>query len=74
MYLLYFYHFYSMIYTTNSIENLNRQIRKVTKHKVSFDQASNLLDLVFMVIKDHEVNNWQNIQLLTSNIGLKYTI
>jgi transposase-like protein len=48
-----------MIYTTNSIENLNRQIRKVTKHKVSFDKASNLLDLVCMVIKDHEANNWQ---------------
>ncbi len=48
-----------MIYTTNSIENLNRQIRKVIKHKVTFDKASNLLDLVFMVIKDFEANNWQ---------------
>jgi transposase-like protein len=37
-----------MIYTTNSIENLNRQIRKVTKTKVTF-----------MVIKDFEANNWQ---------------
>jgi putative transposase len=41
-----------MIYTTNSIENLNREIRKVTKTKVTFDKESNLLDLVFMVIKD----------------------
>jgi putative transposase len=48
-----------LIYTTNSIENLNRQIRKVTKHKVNFDKASNLLDLVFMVIKDFEADNWQ---------------
>jgi putative transposase len=48
-----------MIYTTNSIENLNRQIRKVIKHKVTFDKGSNLLDLVFMVIKDFEGNNWQ---------------
>ena len=48
-----------MIYTTNSIENLNRQIRKVTKTKVTFDKESNLLDLVFMVIKDFEANNWQ---------------
>ena len=38
-----------MIYTNNSIENLNRQIRKVTKTKVTFDKESNLLDLVFMV-------------------------
>jgi len=40
-----------MIYTTNSIENLNRQIRKVTKTKVTFDKESNMLDLIFMVIK-----------------------
>lgn len=48
-----------MIYTTNSIENLNRQIRKVTKTKVTFDKESKLLDLIFMVIKDFEANNWQ---------------
>jgi len=48
-----------MIYTTNSIENLNRQIRKVTKTKVTFDKESKLLDLIFMVIKDFETNNWQ---------------
>jgi putative transposase len=48
-----------LIYTTNSIENLNRQIRKVTKQKVNFEKASNLLDLVFMVIKDFEADNWQ---------------
>ena len=48
-----------MIYTTNSIENLNRQIRKVTKTKVSFDKADNLLDVVFMVIKDFEGHHWQ---------------
>jgi len=48
-----------MIYTTNSIENLIRQVRKVTKTKVTFDKIENLLDLVFMVIKDFEHNNWQ---------------
>jgi len=48
-----------MIYTTNSIENLNRQIRRVTKTKVTFDKEENLLDLVYMVIKDFEFNNWQ---------------
>lgn len=48
-----------MIYTTNSVENLNRQIRRVTKTKVTFDKADNLLDLTFMVIKDFEANNWQ---------------
>ena len=48
-----------MIYTTNSIENLNRQIRKVTKTKISFKCENNLLNLVYMVIKDFEANNWQ---------------
>ena len=48
-----------LVYTTNSIENLNRQIRKVLKHKVTFVKESNLLDLVFMVIKDFEADNWQ---------------
>jgi transposase-like protein len=54
-----------MIYTTNSIENLNRQIRKVTKTKVTFDKESNLLDLVFMIIKDFECNNWQKYPVIT---------
>ncbi|MEM9738032.1 MAG: transposase [Bacteroidota bacterium] len=59
-----------MIYTTNSIESLNRQIRKITKTKVSFEQEENLLDLIFMIIKDFEANNWQqyavtNLQYLT---------
>jgi transposase-like protein len=48
-----------MIYTTNSIENLNRQIRKITKTRVTFDKESNLLGLIFMLIKDFEANNWQ---------------
>ncbi len=48
-----------MIYTTNSIENLNRQIRRVTKTKVSFEKESKMLDLIFVVIQDFEANNWQ---------------
>lgn len=47
------------IYTTNSLENLNRQIRRVTKSKVSFDKVENLLDLVYMIVKEIEESNWQ---------------
>jgi putative transposase len=47
-----------MIYTTNSIENLNRQIRKTTKNKLSFESPQNLLDYLFMVIKDFEEKNY----------------
>ncbi len=56
-----------MIYTTNSIENLNRQIRRVTKTKVTFDKAENLLDITFMVIKDFEANNWQKFSVHAFN-------
>lgn len=44
----------SMIYITNSIENLNRQIRKI---KVTLESESRALDLIFMVIKDFEASN-----------------
>jgi transposase-like protein len=47
-----------LIYTTNSIENLNRAIRKATKNKLSFESPEYLLDYVFMVIKDFEDKNW----------------
>jgi len=47
-----------MIYTTNSIENLNRVIRKATKNKLSFESPDNLLDYVFMTIKDFEDKNF----------------
>lgn len=47
-----------MIYTTNSIENLNRIIKKATKNKLSFESPDTLLDYVFMVIKDFEDSNW----------------
>jgi transposase-like protein len=54
-----------MIYTTNSVENLNRQIRRVTKTKVTFDKESNMLDLIFMIIKDFESCNWQRYSVIS---------
>jgi putative transposase len=47
-----------MIYTSNSIENLNRQIRKATKNKLSFESPDSLLDYLFMIIKDFEEKNY----------------
>ncbi|MBI4272751.1 transposase [Candidatus Uhrbacteria bacterium] len=47
-----------MIYTTNSIENVNRVIRKATKNKLSFESPDTLLDYVFMVIKEFEEKNF----------------
>ena len=53
------------IYTTNGLEKLNRQIRRVTKSKVSFDKVENLLDIVYMVIKDFEESNGQKYAVNT---------
>jgi transposase-like protein len=47
-----------MIYTTNSIENLNRQIRKASRNKLSFESPDRLLDYLFMVIKEFEEKNY----------------
>jgi putative transposase len=47
-----------MIYTTNSIENLNKHIRKGTKNKLSFESPERLLDYVFVIIKEFEHKKW----------------
>jgi len=47
-----------MIYTTNSIENLNRQVRKTTKNKLSFESPKRLLDYLFMIVKEFEEKNY----------------
>lgn len=53
-----------MIYTTNSIENINRIIRKATKNKLSFESPENLLDYVFMIVKDFEDKNLMKYPVL----------
>jgi len=57
-YIKYHYSVRRLIYTTNSIENLNRAIRKATKNKLSFESSETLLDYVFMVIKKFEEKNF----------------
>ena len=61
------------IYTTHSLENLTRQIRRVTKSKVSFEKVENLLDIVYMVIKDFEESNWQKYAVNTFQYWPKNT-
>ena len=47
-----------LIYTTNAIENLNKQIRKASKNKQSFEKANRMLNYLFIVIQDLEQNNF----------------
>lgn len=56
-YIKYDYRVRRMIYTSNSIENINRAIRKATKNKLSFESHTRLLDYVFMVVKEFEEKN-----------------
>lgn len=54
-----------VIYTTNSIEAVHRQFRKLTKTKGGFPNDNSLLKLLFMGIKNAEkkwtmpIHNWQ---------------
>ncbi|MBU1956217.1 transposase, partial [Patescibacteria group bacterium] len=62
-----------MIYTTNSIENLNRQIRKTTKNKLSFESPDRLLDYLFMVIKEFEEKNYMKYSVTNYKYFKKMT-
>lgn len=57
-----------MIYTTNAIENLNRQFRKVTKTTTVFPHDESLMKLLWLAQADmtsgkkgHAVRNWSEI-------------
>ncbi len=57
-----------MIYTTNIIENLNRNIRKITKTKGGFTNTQSLSKIIYMcLINDQEdydsrtAHNWPQI-------------
>ena len=41
-----------IIYTTNTIEGMHRQIRKITKTKGAFSSEQALMKLLFLIIKD----------------------
>jgi putative transposase len=56
-----------IIYTTNTIEGFNRQIRKITKTKGGFNSVDSLTKLVYLVYKDiskkwqKSISNWAEI-------------
>ena len=53
-----------MIYTTNVVEGMHRQIRKVTKTKGAFDSDMVLLKLVYLSMRrlskkwEKPISNW----------------
>jgi transposase-like protein len=56
-----------MIYTTNCVENLHRQFRKVTKNKAVFTNDQALMKILFLTQKSltdkwrHRADNWADI-------------
>ena len=50
-----------IIYTTNAIENLNRNLRKVTKNKSSFPTDDSLFKILYLIISDLS-EKWQSIR------------
>jgi transposase-like protein len=64
-----------MIYTTNVVEGMHRQIRKVTKTKGSFDNDMTLLKLVYLSMQrvykkwNKPCHNWS---LIVQQLGIKF--
>jgi len=56
-----------IIYTTNTVEGFNRQVRKITKSKGGFSNDSSLYKLVFLLYRDiskkweKSISNWAEI-------------
>ena len=56
-----------IIYTTNTIEGFNRQIRKITKTKGGFNSDESLFKLVFLTYRgiskkwEKTISNWAEI-------------
>ncbi len=56
-----------IIYTTNTVEGFNRQVRKITKSKGGFSSDNALFKLVFLIYRDiskkweKSISNWAEI-------------
>lgn len=66
-YFVYSHHLRRIIYTTNTIESYNRQLRKVTKNRSVFPTVTSLEKLLYLATKNIEekwntpIHNWWQI-------------
>ena len=60
-YFVYSHHLRRIIYTTNTIESYNRQLRKVTKNRSVFPTVTSLEKLLYLATKNIEEKWWQPI-------------
>ncbi|MGX9372717.1 transposase [Mycoplasma sp. 3398] len=49
-----------LIYTTNVIENLNRNIRKISRNKTSFPTDDSLIKIVYFAIQN-QLEKWNKV-------------
>ncbi|MGX9359013.1 transposase [Mycoplasma sp. 2575] len=50
----------NLIYTTNVIENLNRNIRKISRNKTSFPTDDSLIKIVYFAIQN-QLEKWNKV-------------
>jgi putative transposase len=65
----------NIIYTTNSIENLNRQYRKVIKTKGSFSNNNALLKIIYLVgekTKKKWIMPHRNWEMILTQLGIEF--
>ena len=60
-YFVYSHHLRRIIYTTNTIESYNRQLRKVTKNRSVFPTVKALEKLLYLATKNIEEKWWQKV-------------
>ena len=61
-YFVYSHHLRRIIYTTNTIESYNRQLRKVTKNRSVFPTVKSLEKLLYLATKNIEEKWWSKVQ------------
>lgn len=61
-YFVYSHHLRRIIYTTNTIESYNRQLRKVTKNRSVFPTVKSLEKLLYLATRNIEEKWWKKVQ------------
>jgi len=61
-YFVYSHHLRKIIYTTNTIESYNRQLRKVTKNRSVFPTVKSLEKLLYLATRNIEEKWWWKVQ------------
>jgi hypothetical protein len=59
--------------TEYSIESLHKKLGKATKNEQAFEKPDRLLDYLFMIGKEFEVQNWMKYPFAHFNVWTQFT-